>query len=161
MLNSTEHKSQLLIKKLIYRQMKKFLASGLSDVVFIMLINVKMLPTIVGILTFMIRINFVLSWVEHGNSFITLGLGETRGGQRNALMTNKTLSRPPPKHPGRNYLDPTLKKSSLNMHALLSRKNKCLRLSIHIWSYSLYVSSKDIGEIMLLLRLDWRLSAQL
>ena len=40
--------------------MKKFLALNLSDVVFIMLINVKM-PTIVDILTFMSRINFVLS----------------------------------------------------------------------------------------------------
>ena len=35
-----------------------------------MLINVKM-PTIVGILTFMIMINFMLSWVEHVKSFIT------------------------------------------------------------------------------------------
>ena len=35
-----------------------FLALRLSDVVFIMPINVKM-PTIVGILTFMSRINFV------------------------------------------------------------------------------------------------------
>ena len=35
--------------------MKKFLALSFSDVVFIMLINVKM-PTIVGILTFMSRI---------------------------------------------------------------------------------------------------------
>ena len=50
-------KFQLLIK---YRQLKKLL----SDVVFIMLINVKM-PTFVGILTFMSRINFVLTWVEH------------------------------------------------------------------------------------------------
>ena len=50
--------------------MKKFLALSLSDVVFIMLINVKM-PTIVGILTFMSRINFVLSCVEHEKSFIT------------------------------------------------------------------------------------------
>ena len=40
--------------------MKKFLALSLSDVVFIMLINVKM-PTIVGILIIMSRINFVLS----------------------------------------------------------------------------------------------------
>ena len=38
-----------------------------------MLINVKM-PTIVGILTFMSRINFLLSRVEHEKSFITLGL---------------------------------------------------------------------------------------
>ena len=37
-----------------------FLALSLSDVVFIMLINVKR-PTVVGILTFMNRINFVLS----------------------------------------------------------------------------------------------------
>ena len=44
--------------------MKKFLALNLSDVVFIMLINVKM-P--------MSRINFVLSWVEHEKSFITSG----------------------------------------------------------------------------------------
>ena len=52
-------KFQLLIK-LKYQQMKKFLALSLSDVVFIMLINVKML-TIVGILTFMSRINLVLN----------------------------------------------------------------------------------------------------
>ena len=50
--------------------MKKFLNLSLADVVFIMLINVKM-PTIVGILTFMSRINFV----ENGKSFITLGPG--------------------------------------------------------------------------------------
>ena len=49
-----------------------FLAFKLSDVVFILLINFKM-PTIVGILTFMSRINFKLSWVEHEKSFITLG----------------------------------------------------------------------------------------
>ena len=42
----------------------------LSDVVFIMLTNVKM-PTMVGILTFMSMINFMLSWVEHDKSFIT------------------------------------------------------------------------------------------
>ena len=35
-------------------------ALSLSDVVYIMLINVKM-PTIVGILTFMSRISFVLT----------------------------------------------------------------------------------------------------
>ena len=40
--------------------MKKFLALSLSDIVFIMLINVKM-PTIVGILTLMSIIDFVLS----------------------------------------------------------------------------------------------------
>ena len=54
--------------------MKKFLALSLSYVVFIMLINVKM-PTIVGILTFMSRINFVLSYVDHEKGFITSGPG--------------------------------------------------------------------------------------
>ena len=37
-----------------------------------MLINVKM-PTIVGILTFMSRINFLLNLVEYEKSFITSG----------------------------------------------------------------------------------------
>ena len=44
--------------------MNMFLASKLSDVVFIMLINVKM-PIIVGILTFISMINFMPSRVEH------------------------------------------------------------------------------------------------
>ena len=45
-----------------YQKVKEFLTLSLSDVVFIMLINVKM-PTIaiVGILTFISRINFVLN----------------------------------------------------------------------------------------------------
>ena len=51
--------------------MKKFLALSLSGVVFIMLINVKM-PTNVGILTFMSKINFELSRVEHGKKFYNL-----------------------------------------------------------------------------------------
>ena len=46
--------------QLKYRQIKKFLALSLSDVAIIMLINVKM-PTIVGILTCMSMINFILS----------------------------------------------------------------------------------------------------
>ena len=53
--------------------MNKFHALSLLDVVFIMLINVKM-PTIVGILTFMSKINFVLSWEEYEKSFINSGL---------------------------------------------------------------------------------------
>ena len=53
--------------------MQIFLAFKLLDVeLFIMLINVKM-PTIVGILTFMSRINFVFNLVEHEKSFITSG----------------------------------------------------------------------------------------
>ena len=47
--------------------------------IFILLINIKMptfkMPTIVGILTFMSRINFVLRQIEHGKSFITSGPG--------------------------------------------------------------------------------------
>ena len=43
---------------------KDFLAFKLSDVLFILLIIVKM-PTMVGILTFMSMINFMLSSVEH------------------------------------------------------------------------------------------------
>ena len=43
-----------------------FIASELSDVLFIMLIYVS-------ILTFKSMINFMLSWAEHGKSFITLG----------------------------------------------------------------------------------------
>ena len=52
-------KFQLFIKRKILTN-KKFLGLSLSGVVFIMLINVKM-PTIVGILTFVSRINFMLS----------------------------------------------------------------------------------------------------
>ena len=51
-------KFQLLIKNKI-PTIKKFLPLSLSDFVFIMLINDKM-PTIVGILTFMSRMNLVL-----------------------------------------------------------------------------------------------------
>ena len=57
-------KFQLLLKTKI--PTKTFLALNLSNVVFIMLINVKM-PTIVGIITFMSRINSVLSRVKHEN----------------------------------------------------------------------------------------------
>ena len=58
-LNSTEHESSTAHNYLKYRHMKKFLALSLRCCI-IMLINVKM-PTTVGILTFMSRINFVLS----------------------------------------------------------------------------------------------------
>ena len=44
----------------------------LKDVVFILLINVKM-PTIVGILAFLSRVNFMLICVEHVKSFIISG----------------------------------------------------------------------------------------
>ena len=54
--NQRSTKFQLLIK-LKYQHMKKFLALCFSDVIFIMLINVKM-PTIVGILTFISIMKF-------------------------------------------------------------------------------------------------------
>ena len=57
MLNSTEHEISTSHKTKIPTD-EEFLALSLADVVFIMLINVKM-PTIVGILTFMSRINFM------------------------------------------------------------------------------------------------------
>ena len=52
--------------------MKKCLALSISDVVFILPINVKM-PIIVGILTFMSMITFVLSSVENEKKFYNLG----------------------------------------------------------------------------------------
>ena len=52
--------------------MKMFLSLSLSIVVFTMLINDKK-STIVGILIFMSRVNFVLSLVEYENSIITSG----------------------------------------------------------------------------------------
>ena len=68
--------------------MKKFLALSPSDIIFIMLFNVKM-PTIVGILTFMSRINFVLSSVEHGKSFITSGMCFCTVLSESSLITHK------------------------------------------------------------------------
>ena len=57
---STEHEISTAHKTKMLKNIKIFLAFNLSDVVFIMLINVKM-PTIVGILTFMSMMNFMLS----------------------------------------------------------------------------------------------------
>ena len=64
-------KFQLLIKTKLLKNID-FLAFKFSDVLFIMLINVKM-PTIDGIFTFMNMINFMLSWGEHEKSFIASG----------------------------------------------------------------------------------------
>ena len=61
--------SQLLIK--IEMVKNRLLAFKLSDVVFIMLINVKM-STIVGILTFLSMTNFIFSWVEHEKKLFNL-----------------------------------------------------------------------------------------
>ena len=53
-----------LLKKNKSAENKELLTYKLSDVVIILLINVKM-PTIVGILTFMSMINFMHCRVEH------------------------------------------------------------------------------------------------
>ena len=74
MLNLVEHEILIAHK---YKNIKKFcfnLGSGKPRMLFFTLINVKM-PTIVGILTFMSKQNFMLSWVEHEKSFITSGPG--------------------------------------------------------------------------------------
>ena len=60
MLNSTEHEISTAHKSKMLKKVDFFIAFNLSDMLFILLINVKM-PTIVGILTFMSRINFMLS----------------------------------------------------------------------------------------------------
>ena len=52
--------------------MKQFLALNLSDDVFIMLIDAEML-TIIDILTFLSRINFVLNQVEYEKKFYNFG----------------------------------------------------------------------------------------
>ena len=66
-------KFKLLIKTK-YLELKQFLALSLSDVVFIMLINVK-ISTIVGILTLMSIKHFMRSRVEHEKSIITITSG--------------------------------------------------------------------------------------
>ena len=57
-----------LIKTTILKKNKDVLAYKLTDVLFIMLINVKM-PTIVGILTFMSMIKFMLSTLRWKSYF--------------------------------------------------------------------------------------------
>ena len=63
---------KMLIK--IKKESKSMTFKGLNhkSQSFILLINDKM-PTIIGILTFMSRINFIISRVEHEIFFITLG----------------------------------------------------------------------------------------
>ena len=60
MLNSTEHEISTAHKTKIPTNEEIYCFKSLRCCIFVMLINVKM-PTIVGILTFMSRINFVLS----------------------------------------------------------------------------------------------------
>ena len=60
MLNSAEHEILTALKVKSAEKIKIVLALKLSDVVFILLINVKM-SAIIGILTFMNRVNFMLT----------------------------------------------------------------------------------------------------
>ena len=57
-------KFPLLIKTEMLKNNNISFFERFSDAVFILLINVKM-PTIVGILTLMSRINIIIGWVEH------------------------------------------------------------------------------------------------
>ena len=59
-------KIQLLLKGKMVKNQKKT-ALKFLDIVFILVINVKMqkMPSIVGILTFMSMMSFILSRVEH------------------------------------------------------------------------------------------------
>ena len=70
MLNSIEHSSAHKYKNI--KKFGGFLGSDKPRMLFFLLINVKM-PTIVGILTFMSRKNFMLNSVEHEKSFTTSG----------------------------------------------------------------------------------------
>ena len=69
-LNLAEHE---ILNAQKYKNIKK-LSFLQPRMLFFMLINVKR-PTIVGILTFVSRKNFMLSLVEHGIIFITSGPG--------------------------------------------------------------------------------------
>ena len=57
--------------KLVSCSIQLFLTFKRLDIVFIHLISAKM-PTIVGILTVISRINFMLIWVEHDKKFYIL-----------------------------------------------------------------------------------------
>ena len=86
MLNSTEQEIPYAHENW---KMKIYISFKLSDDVFIMLINVKM-PA-VGILSFISTIHFVLSWVEHGKSFINSGPGFSRRGSVTILTQKNPL----------------------------------------------------------------------
>ena len=55
-----------------YQEFRLLLSSDKSRMLFFLLINVK-IPIVVGILTFMNRKTFIISWVEHEKRFITSG----------------------------------------------------------------------------------------
>ena len=78
MLISTEHDkstAELITTKML--KLKNFLDLRRSEVALIMLINIKK-STIFGILTFMSKINFMLSGAEHKINFTISGSGLIR-----------------------------------------------------------------------------------
>ena len=74
----------MTLQILIKTKIRSALAFKLSDVVFFLLIIVKM-PTFVGIFTFMSRINFIHSRVEHDKKVLE-PWGETFRGSLLALI---------------------------------------------------------------------------
>ena len=72
MLDSVEHEIVNAHKDKNIEKLCFFLGSGKPRMLFFPLRHIKM-PTIVGILTFMSRKNFMLNCVEHEKSFITSG----------------------------------------------------------------------------------------
>ena len=73
-LNSVEHEILNAHKYKKISRNSAFLGPDKPRMIFFPRTNVKM-PTIVGILTFMSRKNFMLSYAEHKKSFITSGPG--------------------------------------------------------------------------------------
>ena len=72
MLDSAEHEILNVNKYKKYQEIKHFSGSDKPKILFFLLIKVEM-PTTVRISIFMNRKKFMLSWVEHEKSFITLG----------------------------------------------------------------------------------------
>ena len=99
-------KSEMLLS-IKYQEIQFFLGSDKPIMLFFLLINVKM-PTIVGILTFMSRKNFMLSRVEH-EKFYNLGALPGAPDQSSlSLRCNHT--------PLRNYDLNNIKKHQINMN---------------------------------------------
>ena len=74
MLNLAEHEILNAHKYQNIKLQSIFSGSDKRIMLFFLLLNVKM-PTIVAIVTFRSRKNFMLSWVEHEVYFITSGPG--------------------------------------------------------------------------------------
>ena len=72
MLTSAEHEILDTPQNKKYQEIQHVSGSDKPRMLFFLLINVKM-PAIVGILTFMSRKNFMLSWVKHEKGFYNLG----------------------------------------------------------------------------------------